>query len=161
MHLIGHFIDVKRTNRNKATSILKPQGQHTKEVSKKHCDANGIEWTYLPFPKIICNTFFKQQLNRLAKSQNRRYCCSLQKLSQHVSSWRLNGTISCTKFWWKWWNRHHRRHQERQSSISIPITIWWVTNNCLTTKCRTKIRIWRTVLHHHIHDQGTPTNKIN
>ena len=76
MHPIGHFTNVKRTNRNKADSILKPQGPHIKEVSKQHSDGNGIEWTSLPFPQIICNTFFKQQLKRLAKSWNRRYCCS-------------------------------------------------------------------------------------
>ena len=106
MHLIGHFINVKRTNRNKADSILKPQGPHIKEVSKQHSDGNGIEWTSLPFPQIICNTCFKQQLKRLAKSWNRRYCCSPQKLLQHVSPWLLNGAISWTKFWWKRWNRH-------------------------------------------------------
>jgi len=61
---------------------------------------NGIDWCSLPYPQIICNTFFKQQLKRLAKSGNRRYCCSLQK---HVSSWRLNSAISWTKFWWKRW----------------------------------------------------------
>lgn len=43
MHLIGHFINVKRTNRNKADSIVKPQGPHIKEVSKQHSDGNGIE----------------------------------------------------------------------------------------------------------------------
>ena len=76
MHLIGQFINVKRTNRNKADSILKPQGPHIKEVNKQRSDGNGIEWNSLPFPQIICNTFFKQQLKRLAKSRNRRYCCS-------------------------------------------------------------------------------------
>ena len=158
MHLIGQFINVKRTNRNKADSILKPQGPPIKEVNKQRSDGNGIEWNSLPFPQIICNTFFKQQLKRLAKSRNRRYCCSPQKLLQHVSSWRLNGAISWTKSWWKRWNRHPR-HKERQSSVSIQITTWWVTKCCLITTCKTKIRIRRTVLHHHNHVHGTPTNK--
>ena len=44
---------------------------------------NGIHRCSLTYPQIICNTFFKQQLKRFAKSGNRRYCCNLQK---HVSS---------------------------------------------------------------------------
>ena len=43
MHLIGYFSNGKRTNWNKATSILKLQGPHIKEVSNKHSDGNGIE----------------------------------------------------------------------------------------------------------------------
>ena len=35
-----------------------------------------------------------------------------------------------------------------------------MTNYCLITTWRTKIRIWRTLLHHRNHDHGTQTNKI-
>ena len=35
-----------------------------------------------------------------------------------------------------------------------------MTNCRLITTCKTKIRIWRTVLHHHSHVHGTKTNKI-